>query len=83
MRQHDGYLPIKEGEEADPETRPDIESGGTRLAWCAYALLAVNVLFLLFAFRQLEGIHSRLEAVLDVVDTRALPRPDPLFSLAL
>ncbi|RPD75663.1 hypothetical protein L226DRAFT_534574, partial [Lentinus tigrinus ALCF2SS1-7] len=59
------------------------ESGGTRLAWCAYALLAVNVFFLLFAFWQLEGIHSRLEAVLDVVDTRALPRPDSLFSLAL
>ena len=58
------------------------DKGSPKLAWCAYALFAINVLVLLFAVCKLEGIHGQLAALIDVTDTRDLPRPDPLFSLA-
>ncbi len=48
---------------------------------CALALLLANVLVLAFATSRFTAIFHRLKDAVDVVDTRALPRPDPLYKL--
>ena len=48
---------------------------------CASIALLANLLLLVYASSSFRAILGQLEEALDVVDTRALPRPDPLYGL--
>ncbi|KAI0763051.1 hypothetical protein BD413DRAFT_584498 [Trametes elegans] len=64
--------------------RPDCDNKRqprTPVALLLAALLAANVIALALAAHTLRALYRELETRLEAVDTRALPRPDPLYGL--
>ena len=97
MERLDEYKPLPQGDYHDsdgsqaakdpllPESYSPVRASSLRANFvplaCALALLLANVLLLAYVTTTFRSIFHQLEELLDVVDTRALPRPDPLYKL--
>ena len=97
MERLDEYKPLPQGDYHDSEGSqakdpllpesysPALRASSLRANFvplaCALALLLANVLLLAYATTTFRSIFHQLEELLDVVDTWALPRPDPLYKL--